>query len=176
MRIYRDAVLRNVYDVIVVGAGLGGMTAASLLAKRGISLLMIDQQNKPGGVLWSKGDSDKQIQGAIGREIQAILSSGITFKGGKQPGKIVEYNQLLEKYQAIYIANSGLTPTIDLNPAGLGNDWKNKLDLQTGQLMSQPKSFIGEEYSMNGVSVVQAVANGRKAAVSISEFLKAQPG
>ena len=44
-----DAILRNHYDVIVVGAGLGGMTAASLLAKRGLSVLMIEQQNKPGG-------------------------------------------------------------------------------------------------------------------------------
>ena len=33
----------------MVGAGLGGMTAASLLAKRGLSVLMIEQQGKPGG-------------------------------------------------------------------------------------------------------------------------------
>lgn len=49
MRILEDCVLRERYDVIVVGAGLGGMTAASLLAKRGLSVLMIDQQTKPGG-------------------------------------------------------------------------------------------------------------------------------
>ena len=49
MRIFPDNVLRDRYDVIVVGAGLGGMTAASLLAKRGLSVLMIEQQNKPGG-------------------------------------------------------------------------------------------------------------------------------
>jgi len=49
MRLFPDTVLRDDYDAIVVGAGLGGMTAASLLAKRGLSVLMIDQQNKPGG-------------------------------------------------------------------------------------------------------------------------------
>ena len=49
MRLIGDTVLRDSYDVIVVGAGLGGMTAASLLAKRGLSVLMIDQQDKPGG-------------------------------------------------------------------------------------------------------------------------------
>jgi prolycopene isomerase len=49
MRILENSVLRECYDVIVVGAGLGGMTAASLLAKRGLSVLMVDQQSKPGG-------------------------------------------------------------------------------------------------------------------------------
>ncbi len=49
MRLVNDRVLQDRYDVIVVGAGLGGMTAAGLLARRGLSVLMIDQQGKPGG-------------------------------------------------------------------------------------------------------------------------------
>ena len=49
MRLLGDRVLHDGYDVIVVGAGLGGMTAASLLAHRGLAVLMIDQQGKPGG-------------------------------------------------------------------------------------------------------------------------------
>ncbi len=44
-----DTVTRTAYDVIVVGAGLGGLTAASLLAKRGLAVLLIEQQGKPGG-------------------------------------------------------------------------------------------------------------------------------
>ncbi len=49
MKLLNDLVLKDHYDVIVVGAGLGGMTAASLLAKRGLAVLMIEQQDKPGG-------------------------------------------------------------------------------------------------------------------------------
>lgn len=49
MRLIDETVLRERYDVIVVGAGLGGMTAASLLAKRGLTVLMIDRQTRPGG-------------------------------------------------------------------------------------------------------------------------------
>jgi prolycopene isomerase len=49
MRIVGESVLRDRYDVIVVGAGLGGMTAGALLAKQGLAVLMIDQQDRPGG-------------------------------------------------------------------------------------------------------------------------------
>lgn len=37
------------YDVIVIGAGLSGLTAASLLAKRGLRVCVVEAQNKPGG-------------------------------------------------------------------------------------------------------------------------------
>lgn len=37
------------YDVIVVGAGIGGLTAGALLAKRGKRVLVLEQHTKPGG-------------------------------------------------------------------------------------------------------------------------------
>jgi len=49
MKILEKTILKDRYEVIVIGAGLGGLTTASLLAKRGVSVLLIDQQDKPGG-------------------------------------------------------------------------------------------------------------------------------
>ena len=37
------------YEVIVIGAGLAGLTAASLLAKRGVTVAVIDKSYNPGG-------------------------------------------------------------------------------------------------------------------------------
>ena len=37
------------YDVVVIGAGLSGLTAASLLAKRGIRVAVVDKNYMPGG-------------------------------------------------------------------------------------------------------------------------------
>jgi phytoene dehydrogenase-like protein len=37
------------YDAIIIGAGLGGLTAGAKLAKEGKSVLLIEQHSKPGG-------------------------------------------------------------------------------------------------------------------------------
>jgi len=41
--------MKQHYDVIVVGAGIGGSVCAALLAKRGVSTLLIDKNSIPGG-------------------------------------------------------------------------------------------------------------------------------
>ena len=37
------------YDVIVIGAGLGGLSAATMLARDGINVLLLERHNVPGG-------------------------------------------------------------------------------------------------------------------------------
>jgi|SRR5262245_6916218 len=37
------------YDVIVIGAGIGGLTAGALLAQQGLKVLVVEQHSKPGG-------------------------------------------------------------------------------------------------------------------------------
>lgn len=43
------AIIENSYDVIVVGAGLGGLSAAATLAKNGKKVLVIEKHDKVGG-------------------------------------------------------------------------------------------------------------------------------
>jgi len=37
------------YDVIVIGAGNGGLTAAAMLAQNGLKVLILERHNIPGG-------------------------------------------------------------------------------------------------------------------------------
>ncbi|NLJ72548.1 MAG: NAD(P)/FAD-dependent oxidoreductase, partial [Syntrophomonadaceae bacterium] len=37
------------YDVVVIGAGNGGLTSASALAQKGIKVLLLEKHNVPGG-------------------------------------------------------------------------------------------------------------------------------
>lgn len=49
MPLLGDAIIRSRYEAIVVGAGIGGLTAAAMLAKRGLHVLVIEQHYIPGG-------------------------------------------------------------------------------------------------------------------------------
>jgi all-trans-retinol 13,14-reductase len=40
---------RDRFDAIVVGGGIGGLTAAAILARHGQSVLVLDQQSVAGG-------------------------------------------------------------------------------------------------------------------------------
>ena len=45
----RDAALANDYDIVVIGAGAGGMTAAAVAATRGLSAIVIEKTGAVGG-------------------------------------------------------------------------------------------------------------------------------
>ena len=49
MKIFENAVIRDKYQAIIVGAGIGGLTAAAMLAKRGLYVLVVEQHYMPGG-------------------------------------------------------------------------------------------------------------------------------
>lgn len=50
MKFHSESRLES-YDVIVIGAGIGGLTAGALLARTGLSVLIIERHDRPGGYL-----------------------------------------------------------------------------------------------------------------------------
>jgi len=49
MRLRENAAVKDRYDVVVIGAGIGGLTAGGLLAKKGLKVLVLEQHYIPGG-------------------------------------------------------------------------------------------------------------------------------
>lgn len=47
--------------VVVIGAGVGGLTAGALLARRGYRVLVLDQALVPGGVLLPSNGEDLRL-------------------------------------------------------------------------------------------------------------------
>ncbi len=65
MQILDNTILKDKYDVVVVGSGIGGLTAAALLAKRGIDVLVIEQHYLPGGACTSLRRQDFTFDVAV---------------------------------------------------------------------------------------------------------------
>ncbi len=75
MIILENQILKDHYDVIVIGAGNGGLNAAALLANRGVDVLVIEQHYIPGGAV--SGLRRKDITCDVG----AAVLFGFTEKG-----------------------------------------------------------------------------------------------
>lgn len=94
------------YDCIIIGAGLSGLTAASLLAKRGLSVAVCEQASKPGG---SCGIFKRQIDGnpvVFDQGASKFLGFGTT---GFNAGRFL-FNCLEEPFHVVHYDN----PYMDL--------------------------------------------------------------
>ena len=77
---------RGAYDAIVIGSGIGGLTASSLLSKRGWKVLLVEKERQPGGYVVS-----------FKRGARIFDATG-AFVGGCQEGG--EFYQILQEIGA----------------------------------------------------------------------------
>jgi prolycopene isomerase len=63
------------YDVVVIGAGMGGLTAGALLAKEGKRVLVVEQETFPGGYIREIAEGPYKINPAI-HSIMGCSSAG----------------------------------------------------------------------------------------------------
>ncbi|HMQ76503.1 MAG TPA: NAD(P)/FAD-dependent oxidoreductase [Flavobacteriales bacterium] len=61
----REPSFRSRYDVVVIGAGLGGLTSAALLSRAGLSVCVLEMDARPGGYLAGFRRKDHRFDSAI---------------------------------------------------------------------------------------------------------------
>ena len=74
--------MKKAYDVVVVGGGIAGLTAAAYCARAGLSVLLCEKQDRTGGLV----NSFKRNGFVYDQGIRAIENSGIVFPMLKQLG------------------------------------------------------------------------------------------
>jgi all-trans-retinol 13,14-reductase len=69
--------LKNTYDILIIGAGLGGLQCASILSRKGFSVCVLEKNKNPGGTLqnFHLGES--------------TFSSGMHYLGSLNEGQIL---------------------------------------------------------------------------------------
>ncbi len=102
------------YDVIVIGAGLGGLTAGAKLAREGMKVLVIEQHSRPGGcaTTFKRGAFTLEVglhemDGPGSRDIKNRIFSELAVSGN------VEFIPVPEFYRFI---RGDLTVTIPHDP------------------------------------------------------------
>lgn len=90
------------YDVIVVGGGLGGLTAGAKLAREGKKVLLIEQHTQPGGcaTTFKRGDYTLEVglhemDGPSPRDMKNRIFEELGISGNVQLVKVPEFYRFL---------------------------------------------------------------------------------
>ncbi|MBI5043087.1 MAG: NAD(P)/FAD-dependent oxidoreductase [Nitrospirae bacterium] len=92
--------MSKTYDAIIIGAGIGGLTAGNFLAKEGCSTLIIEQHTRPGGCLSSFERKGFNFDAAV-HWISQCGEDGVVYKilqelGIERSIEFVQINPLME--------------------------------------------------------------------------------
>ena len=84
------------WDIIVIGGGLGGLTSAAYLAKAGKSVLLLEQQDRPGGCCGTYPSDGKTIPPAVHMVNDPDLINGILRELGAAEVRFTPFNPVFE--------------------------------------------------------------------------------
>jgi indolepyruvate ferredoxin oxidoreductase alpha subunit len=103
--------------VAVVGAGPSGLACAHELRVRGHEVVVLDEDDRPGGMLVQGIPEFRLPREVLGYETDWILAHGIEFRGGQRLGRDATVRGLLEDgFDAVYLgvgAMAGLPLGVD---------------------------------------------------------------
>ena len=136
--------------VAVIGSGPAGLAAAQQLARAGHSVLVIEQDEKPGGMLRYGIPDFKLEKWVIDRRLEQMTQEGVEFQTGVKAGEDISVRYLRRRFDGLLLAMGSRQPR-DLD--GVGRDFDNVLfamDYLTAQ------NRINADEDLAGVKVVSA--------------------
>ena len=157
--------------VAIIGGGPSALSCAYYLTLTGCEVHVFAQEDQPGGKLREKSSSASLLNAAMQHDMQGVMSSGIRFHGGRSSGEKSDFNDILNNFAAVYLAEVESEYATAALSDWLGSTWRDSLDMHTHRIAGHPGIFIGEEFLMNGITVVDAVACGRETVRAIFQFL-----
>ncbi|RME22423.1 MAG: hypothetical protein D6806_12985, partial [Deltaproteobacteria bacterium] len=91
----------------VVGAGPAGLAAAFELRRRGWRVELYDASEKPGGLLRYGIPPYRLPREALDRDIERILSMGVTFRPSARLGRDIRLEELERRFDGVVVAIGG---------------------------------------------------------------------
>ncbi len=112
--ILRDDTPANGRKVAIIGTGPGGLSAAYYLVKLGYAVTLYETHRQAGGMLRYGVPSYRLPYDQLDKDIDYILSLGVTIHYNTRVGREVAFSELMAEYAAVFFS-TGLT-----EPYGLG--------------------------------------------------------
>jgi len=112
--ILRDEIPSNGRQVVIIGAGPGGLSAAYYLLKLGYGVTLYEAQTQAGGMLRYGVPSYRLPYDQLDRDVDYILSLGATIHYNTRVGRDIAFSDLMAKFDALFFS-TGLT-----EPSALG--------------------------------------------------------
>jgi glutamate synthase (NADPH/NADH) small chain len=131
------------FKVAVVGAGPAGLVVASDLAKLGHEVTIYEALHKPGGVLVYGIPEFRLPKAIVQSEVDGIASLGVNIEVNSVVGKLYTIDELLEKFNAVFIGSGAGLPTFmgipgeNLNGVYSANEFLTRTNLMKAYLFPE---------------------------------------
>lgn len=99
----RPETLRRDLSVGVVGSGPAGLGCADELARRGIPVTIYEEAAEPGGMLRRAIPAYRLPRQVLDRDIDALLTQGVTLKCETKLGRDLGLEELLERHDTVFL-------------------------------------------------------------------------
>jgi len=102
--------------VAIIGGGPSGLSTAFYLSINGIQVDIYEATDKPGGMMVHGIPDFRLSRNTVRKETEHVLSYGAHIYYNKKIGRDVKFEELMEKYDAIYIAIGNWKPSKTRTP------------------------------------------------------------
>ncbi|MCU1281888.1 MAG: gltD [bacterium] len=106
----QPATYRTGKRVAVVGSGPAGLAAAQQLARSGHDVVVLEKDDRVGGLLRYGIPDFKLEKELLDRRLEQLVGEGVTFKTGVHCGVDVTGDELRAQYDAVVLAGGAMKP------------------------------------------------------------------
>jgi len=145
------------YDIIIIGAGLGGLTAGAKLAREGKKILVIEQHNQPGGcaTTFKKGDFTLEVglhemDGPSQRDMKNRIFNELDVFSNVEFIKVPEFYRFINDRYSVTIPHEPETAIERLSKLFPGE--KDGIKSYFDHLLTPPKRTTGITQKDNNVA------------------------
>jgi NADPH-dependent glutamate synthase beta subunit-like oxidoreductase/glutamate synthase domain-containing protein 3/Pyruvate/2-oxoacid:ferredoxin oxidoreductase delta subunit len=103
--------IKDTHKVAIIGAGVGGLTAAWILRLRGHAVTVFEKDTNIGGKLVNAVSRDRLDTKTIEAEVERIQKSGVEFKLGVDVDA-AKYESIKSEFDYVVLASGAYTPKL----------------------------------------------------------------